>query len=221
MKNDDAKGKIKLYIIYYIIYAYIIFTNFNLVTSPVNFISNISLKKKMPKEDRNNLLLTLQYGFKTELFLSYVDMKFEAALINSSTSWYKLASYTIEEKNSVLSKVHLHLGDFVTIYEEDHEESYAIIKGIFRHKGNNDKYYAFIVVDWFEDTGIEHSLLKCPLYRLQATGNKWRRIFPITVIDNVQKVHFIHNCNSGGCQGSDHDTTNRIWIKNSFYFTAI
>ena len=44
-QNDDAEGKIKLYIIYYIIYAYIIFTNFNLVTSPVNFISNIFLKK--------------------------------------------------------------------------------------------------------------------------------------------------------------------------------
>ncbi|GES90592.1 hypothetical protein GLOIN_2v1848595 [Rhizophagus clarus] len=120
----------------------------------------------MLKEDQNNFLFTLQHGFKTELFLSYVDMKFEAALINSSTSWYKLASYTIEEKNSVLSKIHLHLGDIVTIYEEDHEESYVIIKGIFRHKSNNDKYYAFIVVDWFEDTGIEHSLLKCPLYRL-------------------------------------------------------
>ncbi|GBB96961.1 hypothetical protein RclHR1_28810001 [Rhizophagus clarus] len=170
----------------------------------------------MSKEDRNNLLLILQHDFKTELFLSYINMKFEMILINSSTSWYKLASYTIEEKNSILSKVHLHLGDFVTIYEEDHEESYAIIKRIFQHKGNNDKYYAFIVVDWFEDTGIEHSLLECSLYRLQATGNKWRRIFSITVIDNVQKVHFIHNCNSGECQESDHDTTNRIWIKNSF-----
>ncbi|GBB93868.1 hypothetical protein RclHR1_22410002 [Rhizophagus clarus] len=126
----------------------------------------------MPKEDQNNLLLTLQHGFKTKLFLSYVNIKFEIALINSLTSWYKLASYTIEEKNSVFSKVHLHLDDFVIIYEEDHKESYTIIKGIFRHKGNNDKYYAFIVVDWFEDTGIEHSLLKCSLYRLQATGNK-------------------------------------------------
>ncbi|GET52594.1 hypothetical protein GLOIN_2v1790940 [Rhizophagus irregularis DAOM 181602=DAOM 197198] len=154
------------------------------VTSPVNFISNISLKKRM-------------------------------------SNWYKLASYTIEEKNGILSKVHLHLGDFITIYEEDHEESYAIIKGIFQHKGNNNKYYAFIVVDWFEDTMVEHSVLKCPLYRLQATGDKWRRIFPITVIDNVQKVHFIHNCNSERCQLPNHDTTNRIWIKNNFYFTAI
>ncbi|GBC01391.1 hypothetical protein RclHR1_41770001 [Rhizophagus clarus] len=85
----------------------------------------------MPKEDQNNLLFTLQHDFKTKLFLSYIDIKFKAVLINSSTSWYKLASYTIEEKNSVLSKIHLHLDDFVTIYEEDHEKSYAIIKGIF------------------------------------------------------------------------------------------
>ncbi|CAB4388580.1 unnamed protein product [Rhizophagus irregularis] len=190
------------------------------VTSPVNFISNISLKKRMPKQERDKLLLTL-HNFKTELFLSYVDMKFEAALINSSISWYKFASYMIEEENGILSKVHLHLDDFITIYEEDHEESYAIIKGIFQHKGNNNKYYAFIVVDWFEDTMVEHSVLKCPLYRLQATGDKWRRIFPITVIDNVQKVHFIHNCNSERCQLPNHDTTNRIWIKNNFYFTAI
>ncbi|GET50637.1 hypothetical protein GLOIN_2v1790940 [Rhizophagus irregularis DAOM 181602=DAOM 197198] len=190
------------------------------IISLVNFISNISLKKRMPKQERDKLLLTL-HNFKTELFLSYVDMKFEAALINSSIGWYKFASYMIEEENGILSKVHLHLDDFITIYEEDHEESYAIIKGIFQHKGNNNKYYAFIVVDWFEDTMVEHSVLKCPLYRLQATGDKWRRIFPITVIDNVQKVHFIHNCNSERCQLPNHDTTNRIWIKNNFYFTAI
>ena len=100
----------------------------------------------MSKQDRDKLLLTL-HNFKTELFLSYVDMKFEVALINFSTSWYKSASYIIEEKNGILSKIHLHLGDFITIYEEDHEESYAIIKGIFQHKSNNDKYYAFIIID--------------------------------------------------------------------------
>ena len=94
----------------------------------------------MLKQDHDKLLLTL-YNFKTELFLSYVNMKFEAALINFSTSWYKSASYIIEEKSGILSKVHLHLGDFITIYEEDHEESYAIIKGIFQNKNNNDKYY--------------------------------------------------------------------------------
>ena len=41
------------------------------------------------------------------------------------------------------------------------------------------------------------------------------------VIDNVQKVHFIHDCNSEGCRDRHHDDINRNWIKNSFYFTAI
>ena len=54
----------------------------------------------MLKQERDSLLLTL-HNFKTELFLSYVNMKFEVALINVSTSWYKLASYTIEESYAV------------------------------------------------------------------------------------------------------------------------
>lgn len=172
----------------------------------------------MAKQDRDNLLLTLS-NLKTELFLSYEDMNFKAALTNDSMGWYELATYTIEEKNGTFSKVYLHLNDFVTIHDQD-EESYAIVKGIIRHKGNDEKYYAFVVVEWLENVEQEHQLLKCPLYRLQP-GNRWRRIFPISVIDNVQKVHFIHNCSSEGCKGSHHDVTNRSWFKNNHYFTAI
>jgi len=51
--------------------------------------------------------------------------------------------------------------------------------------------------------------------------NQWRHIFQISVIDNMQKVHFIHDCNSEGCRDRHHDDINRNWIKNSFYFTAI
>ncbi|POG83305.1 hypothetical protein GLOIN_2v1491202, partial [Rhizophagus irregularis DAOM 181602=DAOM 197198] len=72
---------------------------------------------------------------------------------------YKFASYMIEEKIGILSKVHLHFDDFITIYEEDHKESYAIIKDIFQHKGNNNKYYTFIIVNWFEDTMVKHSII--------------------------------------------------------------
>ncbi|PKC58469.1 hypothetical protein RhiirA1_445785 [Rhizophagus irregularis] len=70
------------------------------IISPVNFISNISLKKRMSKQERDKLLLTL-HNFKTELFLSYVDMKFEAALINSSISWYKFAFRAPNESSRV------------------------------------------------------------------------------------------------------------------------
>ena len=125
-------------------------------------------------------------------------------------SWYKLATYTIEEETGIFSKIYLHIGDFVIIQEENHDECYAIIKGIFKHKGNDNKFYAFIIVDWFVDTNKIHHVLKCPLYNIQTTDDtRWRRIYPISIIDRVQKVHFVY------------DATNGSWIKNNFYFTAI
>jgi hypothetical protein len=36
------------------------------------------------------------------------------------------------------------------IQEEDYDKSYAVIKTIFKHKGNDGHYYPFIYVDWFE-----------------------------------------------------------------------
>jgi hypothetical protein len=159
----------------------------------------------MSKKDYDKLYLTLQ-KLKVELYLSYRDMGFNASIVNSKLRWYELATYTIEENNGNFLKVYLHLNDFVTIQDEEFKESYAIVKGIFRHKGNNENDYAFIVVDWFENIEKEHSLLKCPLYQLQTKN--WRRIFPINVIDSVQKVHFINYSKTK-------------WIKNDFYFTAI
>ena len=125
-------------------------------------------------------------------------------------SWYELATYMIKESSGILSKIHFHIGDFVTIQEENYNECYVIVKGIFKYKGNNDDFYAFIVIDWFEEVNRSHHVLKCPLYRIQATQDmQWRRIFPISVIDRVQKVHFVHDVTSG------------LWIKNNYYFTAI
>jgi hypothetical protein len=174
--------------------------------SPVDSINNISLKRRMSKKDYDKLLSTLP-TFNVELYLSYKHMGFSAALINSSIRWYELASYiTIKENNDILSKVYLHINDFIIIQEEKYKESYAIVKGIFKHKGNDGNNYAFVVVDWFEDTGREYPLLKCPFYSLQTKN--WRHVFPLNILDNVQKVHFIHY------------SDNR-WIKNNFYFTAI
>lgn len=175
----------------------------------------------MSKKNRDNLLQNI-LNFKSELSESYKDMRLGgAALIYSnSISWYEFASYTIEEENGTFAKVTLHLNDFIMINDEDFNESYAIIRGIFKHKGNNEKYYAFIVIDWFEDNNREHPVLECPLYYLRTIeSQRWRSIFPISAIDSVNKVHFIHNCNPG-CQ--DHyNSTNKSWIKNNYYFKAI
>ncbi|GBB97191.1 hypothetical protein RclHR1_29360001 [Rhizophagus clarus] len=162
----------------------------SLVTSPVEFISNISLKKGMSKKNRDNLLQNI-LNFKSELSESYKDMRLgDAALIYSnSISWYEFTSYTIEEENSTFAKVTLYLNDFIMINDEDFNKSYTIIRGIFKHKGNNEKYYAFIVIDWFEDNNQEYPVLECPLYYLQTIENqRWRSIFPISAIDSVNRV---------------------------------
>jgi hypothetical protein len=88
------------------------FCNFIIVTSPVNFITNITLKKAVSKQDRENAMSNLPH-FNSELLLSFEDIGFKSALVYSQMSWYKLATYTIEETTSgVFSKVHLHVGDF-------------------------------------------------------------------------------------------------------------
>jgi len=167
--------------------------------------TNISLKRKMSKRDYDKLHSTLPKFF-AELYLSYTDMGYNEALIDKKVKWYELASYIFKEDNGNTSKVYLHLNDFVTIQEEQYKESYAIVKGIFKHVGNDKNNYAFIVVDWFEKVNQEHSILKCPYYHLQTKN--WRRVFPINLLQSVQKVHFVR-----------YDNTK--WIKNNFYFTAI
>jgi hypothetical protein len=201
---DNSNDKTFFFFAYIFITLLIFFKKIE-ITSSVEFIYNISLKKRMNKSNRDKLLSTLP-DLKKELFLSYDDMRFKSSLVYETVVCYESASYIIEEKNGTFLKVHLHIDDFVTIQEEEYKESYAIIKGILKHKYNNEKYYAFVVVDWFEYSGQDSSLLKCPIYSLQT--EKWRRIFPITILENVQKVHFIRY-------------NNEKWIKNNFYFTAI
>ncbi|GET04798.1 hypothetical protein GLOIN_2v1790940 [Rhizophagus clarus] len=179
------------------------------ISSPVDFITNIILKRSLSRQDHENIMKNLP-NFKSELLLSFMDIGQKSALIYSQMGWYELATYTMEESDGVFSKVHLHIGDVVTIHEEDSGECYAIIKGIFKYKGNDDKYYAFITIDWFDNINRIHNVLKCPLFRIQTSQDiRWRRIFPISIIDHVQKVHFVY------------DTKIDLWIKNNYYFTAI
>ncbi|GBC32371.2 hypothetical protein GLOIN_2v1790940 [Rhizophagus irregularis DAOM 181602=DAOM 197198] len=179
------------------------------ISSSVDFITNIILKRSLSRQDRENIMKNLP-NFKSELLLSFMDIGQKSALIYSQMSWYELATYTMEESDGVFSKVHLHIGDVVTIHEKDSGECYAIIKGIFKYKGNDDKYYAFITIDWFDNINRIHNVLKCPLFRIQTSQDiRWRRIFPISIIDHVQKVHFVY------------DTKIDLWIKNNYYFTAI
>ncbi|GBB96107.1 hypothetical protein RclHR1_26850002 [Rhizophagus clarus] len=181
----------------------------DVIISPVDFITNIVLKRSLSQQNHKNIVKSLP-NFKSELLLLFIDIGQKSALVYFQMGWYELAIYTIEESDGVFSKMHLHIGDIVTIHEETNGEYYAIIKEIFKYKGNNKKYYAFIAIDWFDYTDKIHNVLKCPLYRIQSSQDMcWIRIFLLSIIDRVQKIHFIY------------DTKSNLWIKNNYYFTAV
>ncbi|GES85974.1 hypothetical protein GLOIN_2v1487024 [Rhizophagus clarus] len=89
------------------------------ISSPVDFITNIILKRSLSRQDRENIMKNLP-NFKSELLLSFMDIGQKSALIYSQMGWYELATYTMEESDGVFSKVHLHIGDVVSIHNKVH-----------------------------------------------------------------------------------------------------
>lgn len=141
-------------------------------------------------------------------------MGYEAAFFESSCRHYELVCFSIED-NGINTQYRLHVGDVVTIISEEEGESFALLRSIFSHERNNQRF-AFIDIDRFETTNQKK--LECPVYRLQNT----RRIRPISEVDTNNTVHFIHYCNDDECiSGSGHDFENDLYIRNIYFFKAV
>ncbi|GBB98009.1 hypothetical protein RclHR1_31160001 [Rhizophagus clarus] len=165
--NEDVDNSYYNFIVNISLIIYLCILFYTVILSLVDFITNIILKRLLFHQDRENIMKNLP-NFKSELLLLFVDIGLNLALVYSQMGWYELATYTIEESDGIFSKVHLHIGNIITIHEENNGEYYAIIKRIFKYKGNNDKFYVFITIDWFNNTNRIHNVLKCPLYRIQS-----------------------------------------------------
>ena len=148
--------------------------------------------------------------------LAYEDLGYSSAILNNSPLFFEYASFLIEE-NDIPIQCHLHIGDVVSINSDENEESFSIIHAIFCHQ-KCDRHFAFIIIDWFENTN--QTKLGCPIYRLQTTSN-WRRIFPISIVNAVSTVHFVHDCKDDECVEGDHDLRNNLYIRNLYFFKAI
>jgi len=175
---------------------------------------DIRLRQKISLKDMKNFLTysLKDVNFKVELFESYKDLNLNSALINSSLTWYQCISYVKYDDYGNTEKICLRVGDIVTIQEVEYNESYAVLQSIFQHKGNDNQFYVFIIITWFEYVNRNHPILECPIYRLNDQ-QKWRRVFPITVIDKAHKAHFIHDENN--------TREGNYWFKNQFYFTVV
>src|SRR5438128_9442956 len=90
--------------------------------------------------------------------------------------------------------IKLHIGDIIIIKEEE-SELYIIIKTIFTHKYNNDSVYVFVWINWLKDTERTDSLLRCPIFERQRESDTiWHHIYPISILNEISKVHFVHPC---------------------------
>ncbi|PKB92827.1 hypothetical protein RhiirA5_443252 [Rhizophagus irregularis] len=119
--------------------------------------------------------------------LSYNSFGHHASLIHKSCKFYENATYVQDESYSEC-KVYLHKNDVVTITTNNYNNGYAIIKAIFKHKGNDNYYYPFIYVDWFENISRNHTKLNCPLFILHTDDNFQCKIFPLTIGDTHSKT---------------------------------
>ena len=187
-----------------------------MLRSQSSHIRNIELKK--PVLVRNTMIETDTVSFQTDLALAYNSFGYYASLVNKTCKFYEYASYIQDTQNDEV-RCHLNKNDVVTIQVADYGESYAIVKGIFKHKSNDGYYYPFIYVDWLENIYKKHKNLDCPIYIL-CYNNVYHKIFPLTVVDGIQKVHFVHNCTIQ-CRRDNHDPNNNQYLKNSFFFKAI
>jgi hypothetical protein len=177
---------------------------------------NINYIKSIPGLTKK---LNIDNPFFRDLYIAYSNhLGSKSALLNKDLEFYNSIAYTVLRDHPI--RIKLHVGDVVEIEEESEGTAYARIKSIIRHKANNGHYYAFFVFEWFEATNIIDTVLECPLYNIQRSGeSRWFQIFTIDFINRVPHVHFIHNC-TNTCN-IEHDKTNRSYILNKFYYNAL
>ena len=84
-----------------------------------------------------NTNIVIDTTFRTDLSLAYESFGYHASLINKPCNFYKSASYISDE-----IQCHLNIDDVVTIQVADYGESYAVIKGIFKHKSNDGYFFS-------------------------------------------------------------------------------
>ncbi|GES92542.1 hypothetical protein GLOIN_2v1483751 [Rhizophagus clarus] len=94
----------------------------------------------------------------------------ETAISFKILEYYDMISYTILQEDDVNIDISIHVGNDIDILVEDDNgignREYALIRGIFTHKANDNKKYAFFILDWYYNTGRTDSLTGCKIYGL-------------------------------------------------------
>ncbi|CAG8552274.1 7392_t:CDS:2 [Gigaspora margarita] len=180
---------------------------------PKNFI-DIVLRNKWSKTRTNNegwsTKLSSQHPLYHDLQLSYSEyFSIQSAFLYDKLDFFDYISYTIIENDRKSNQLKFHVGDIIEIEEESEGLTYAKIQAILQHQANNTESAIFFVLKWLQETNTKDLILDCPYYKQIINDQQFFRIYPITCINRVQKIHFLPIQN------------NQKYIKNEFFYEAV
>jgi len=146
----------------------------------------------------------------------------EIAISFKTLEYYDTISYTVLQEDDVNVDINIHVNDIIDVEDDNGmgNREYAIVKGIFTHTANDNKKYAFFILDWYYDTGRTDDLTGSKIYGLQESNNNlWPHIHSFHIVDRTPRIHFVHNCKANciGCHAKD----NLEYLHNEFFYVAI
>ena len=159
---------------------------------------------------------------KNDLFSTYDNyMQWHEYIKTRSIKVYRYIRYTLlDDQGEFYTNIKIHIGDVVFIKEEE-SESYAIIRAIFTHKYNDRLVYAFVWINWFNNIVRIDTLLNCPIFeRQRASDSRWYEVYPISILNDIPKVHFVHAYYSS-CSANLHNNTNIQYFINNFFYKTV
>jgi hypothetical protein len=90
------------------------------------------------------------------LYKAYYDYFGKEMVITFKTlEYYDMISYTVLQDDDDNIDINIHVGEVIDVEDDNGTgvRKYALIKGIFTHIANDNKRYAFFILDWYYNTG--------------------------------------------------------------------
>ncbi len=152
-----------------------------------------------------------------KLYQAYsIYYKKETAISFKNLEYFEMISYTVlQEDDASNVNVKICVGEAIDV-QEDNELAYAIIQAIFIHIANNNKKYAFLILDWYYDTGRVDNFTGSKIYDLQESNND---IHSFNIIVKNPHIHFVHNCRATCTNG--HSENNTEYLYNEFFYIVV
>ncbi|RHZ69317.1 hypothetical protein Glove_284g147 [Diversispora epigaea] len=102
------------------------------ITSSFEYIQNIKLSRKLKKKEFESFDLE---DIQTQLHVAY----------------------QMKNENRTINRIKIKSGDAIEIEEFEHGSTYAIVKSIISHKGNDNNEYQFFYITWYNQISNENN----------------------------------------------------------------